>query len=212
MQGLTLACADTQPASIQAARAVERARIVRRERVEIAREAARLLEDAKRQAAHALRQAEQEAAAIREKAEAEGLQQGAARLAARWLDLQRREADADREALERSVTIGRLLAERLIGESLRLDPDVVAGIAREAMHHLWRSRRVSIYAHPDDVEALERHIATFGMPPERVLVVPDESRERGSLRFTSDFGELDGAVGPQLDRLADAVRQELGPR
>ena len=211
MHALTLACAETQPASIQAVQMAQ-GRIVRRERLEIAQQAACLLDDAKREAERILSQAESEAAKVRDNARAEGIEQGAAQLASHWLDLERREADADRDALERSITIGRLLAERVIGESLHLDPDAVAGIAREAMHHLWRSRRVTIYAHPEDVAALERHIATFGMPPERILIAPDEGRERGSLRFVSDFGELDGAIGPQLDRLADTIRQELGAR
>jgi flagellar biosynthesis/type III secretory pathway protein FliH len=69
---------------------------------------------------------------------------------------------------------------------------------------------VVIHAHPDDVPALERHVSTFGMPPERVTITADPGRMRGSLCFKSDFGELDGELGPQLDRLADAIRQELG--
>ncbi|MFW5740919.1 MAG: FliH/SctL family protein [Myxococcota bacterium] len=210
MQALTLGCAETQPASVDAARRAERGRVIRRERVEIAQRAAELLDDARRQAADCIHEAEQEAERIRQGARKEGLEQGSAELAASWLEFHRRETEADQAALDRSITIGRLLAERLIGESLRLDADVVAGMAREAMHQLWRSRKVSIYAHPDDVAALERHVATFGMPPERILIVPDPARTRGSLRFTSDFGELDGALGPQLDRLAEAIRQELG--
>jgi flagellar biosynthesis/type III secretory pathway protein FliH len=209
MESLTLASAQTQPATPESDR-IGRGHIVRRERVEVAQEAARVLSAARAQAATLIRTAEQEAERIRGEARAKGLEEGSAQLAASWLAFQKREAQTDQAALDRSVTIGRLLAERLIGESLRLDPDLVAEIAREAMLHLWRSRRVTIHAHPDDVAALERQCATFGMPPERIVIVPDGERSPGSLRFTSDFGELDGELGPQLDRLAEAIRQELG--
>jgi len=210
MESLTLASAQTLPATPEAADRIGRGHVVRRERVEVAQEAARELSAAREQAATLIRTAEQEAQRIRGEARTQGLEEGSARLAASWLAFQQREAQADQATLDRSVTIGRLLAERLIGESLRLDPDLVTGIAREAMLHLWRSRRVTIHANPDDVAALERHCATFGMPPERIVVVPDAERSRGCLRFKSDFGELDGELGPQLDRLAEAIRQELG--
>jgi flagellar biosynthesis/type III secretory pathway protein FliH len=128
------------------------------------------------------------------------------------LRLEQREAAVDEASLERSVAIARLLAERLLGTALRLDADVVADMAREAMVHLWRSRRVIIHAHPEDVPSLERHVTTYGMPPERIQIQPDPDRKRGCLRFVSDFGELDGDIGPQLDRLVDVIRQELGAR
>ena len=211
MHASSVARAETIPASEAMSVSGVRGRIERRERVEVAQRAAAMLATAREQAAELVREAEEQAERTRQTARQEGLEQGAAQLATAWLLVQKREAEADQHDLDRSVIIARLLAERLIGQSLRLDPAVVAGLAREAMHHLWRSRKVTIHAHPDDVPALEEHLATFGLPPERVCVVPDEERGRGCLRFKSDFGELDGDIGPQLDRLADAIRQELRP-
>lgn len=210
MSELTVACGPTMPSTLAAAEGMDRGRIVRRERVEVAREAAQVLALARQQASELEHEARARAEAILRGAEQEGLERGAAKLATAWMRVHQAEAKADQAALDRSITIGRLLAERLIGETLRIDPERVADLAREAMHHLWRSRRVAIHAHPDDVAALQRHVATFGMPPERIAVMADPSRQRGSLRFTSDFGELDGEIGPQLDRLAEAIRQELG--
>lgn len=209
MTELTLANAQTEPASEEARMLVARGHIVRRERVQAAQDAERIVADAKQRAHALIEDARREAAQVRDSARQQGVAEGAAKLAAAWMVVKRNESRADELALDRSISIARLLAERLLGESLRLDPDVVAGIAREAMSHLWRSRKVTIHANPDDVAALERNIATFGMPPERIQVVSDPTRDRGSLRFASDFGELDGELGPQLDRLEGAIRHEL---
>jgi flagellar biosynthesis/type III secretory pathway protein FliH len=211
MTAVTLASGPTEPAWATVSRRA-RGRIVRRERLEVAWHAAGMVALAQEQAEALVREAQEEADRICQGAEQRGLEQGAARLAAAWLRLEQREAALDETSLERSVAIARLLAERLLGTALRLDAEVVADMAREAMIHLWRSRRVIIHAHPEDVPSLERHVATYGMPPERVQIQADPDRKRGCLRFVSDFGELDGDIGPQLDRLVDVIRQELGAR
>ncbi len=208
MTSLTLATAQTESVSPSTS-VVPRGRIVSRERVQAAEQASELLALARERAAQIIDQAEAEAAGIRSEAQKKGVEEGAAKLASAWLVFNKREADADIRALDRSLAIGRLLAERLIGDSLLLDPNIVAGLAREAMHHLWRSKKVTIHAHPTDAVALSRNVATFGMPSERIVIAEDTSRERGSLRFTSEFGELDGELGPQLDRLVEAIRQDL---
>jgi len=167
------------------------------------------LASARAQAEQLVREANEERDRIKEQAHREGLEQAKAELAAAWLVVQRREADEDRAGLDRSVELGRLLAERMIGESLRMHPDTVAALAREAMHQLWRARAVVIHAHPSDVPSLQEHLATFGIPPERIRLESDPERQRGNLRFESDLGELDGALAPQLDRLAEALRRGL---
>ena len=210
MTALTIACAQTEPATPEAATRLPRGRVVDRERVEAARASALVLEQAREQATRIVEQARAEGARIVEQARAEGLERASSELAGAWLSLHRREADEDRAALDRGVELGRLMAERLIGESLRLEPSTIALLAREAMHQLWRARAVVIHAHPSDTAALQDHLATFGMPPERLRIEPDPELKPGNLRFRSELGELDADLAPQLDRLAEALRRELG--
>ena len=192
--------------------AVARGRIVRRERLEAARESERLLAHAQQQADKLTSEAQQEAEQIRLNAEKQGVELATAKLAAAWLRFETQKATFDEASLDRSIEIARVLAERLLGKSLQLHPDTVVDLAKEAMTQLWRSRHITMHAHPDDVVALEDHIDAFGMPPEQIQIVADRNRKRGCLRFVSDFGEIDGDLGLQLDRLAEAIQQSLGAR
>jgi len=194
--------------------AAARVRIVRRERLEARCEAERLLAEAREQAV-ALRQqvqqeAQQEAERIRVIAEQQGFEQGAAKLAAAWLRYEKREAALDHGLMDRSIAMARLLAERLLGQSLQLHPEMVVDLARDAISQLSRSRRIVVHAHPEDVSPLRENVGAFGIPPDRIEILSDSSRSRGCLRFVSDCGDLDGDLVVQLDRLAEAIRQELG--
>jgi flagellar biosynthesis/type III secretory pathway protein FliH len=40
-------------------------------------------------------------------------------------------------------------------------------------------------------------------------ISPDPARPRGSLRFETEIGTLDADVAPQLDRLAERLREAL---
>ncbi len=190
-------------------RAEARGRVVPRERVQAALEAQKLRDAAYADARAIRERARAERDEIAAAARAEGLQQGASELAAAWLRLQAKQAQADHDTLERAIELARILAERVIGETLQADPTKIVALARGAMRQLWRARQVQVHAHPEDAHVLEQHVRGLGLPPERVAVVPDASRERGSLRFVSDLGELDGALSPQLDRLATVIHREL---
>ncbi|MFZ5895961.1 MAG: FliH/SctL family protein [Myxococcota bacterium] len=170
-------------------------------------------------AARIVAQAEDDAARIRERAHAElaGLRaqiiadaraHAAARLAAEALELAARDADADERALTRSVDLARLLAERLLGETLALEPARIEAIARRALAEAAGARRICIVAHPEDVPHLQAALDA-GRFTHVALIRSDESRTRGSLRFESEIGTLDADIAPQLDRLTDHLRQAL---
>src|SRR5262249_19126950 len=130
-------------------------------------------------------------------------------LSAETLALAAREADADTLALDRLVNLARLLAERLLGETLELDPERVIALARRALAEARGARRVTIVAHPDDTPAPQRALADGGLD-HVTRVVASAARTRGSLRFETDIGTLDGDIAPQLDRLARRLREVLG--
>ena len=75
-----------------------------------------------------------------------------ARLAAAWFSLREREEKRAVRDLDRSIAIAKVLAERLIGRALELDPSVVASIAREALAEARGARRVRLEANALDVE------------------------------------------------------------
>jgi flagellar biosynthesis/type III secretory pathway protein FliH len=162
---------------------------------------------AQAQAEAILQQANSERDRIVAQARQQGLQEASATVAAAWLALRHRQEQADRDAQERVIAMARILAERLLGEALRLEPATVVALARQALQSLRRARQVVIEAHPDDVPVLQDHLASLQLNAEVARVVPDASRARGCLRVVSDLGVLEADLAPQLDRLVEALRQ-----
>ncbi len=120
-----------------------RGQIVRREVLEAAERARTLIAVAEAQAARLIGDAERAAAELRLRAETEARADAAAKIAVRALALRHHEARADERALERSVELARLLAERLLGESLRVAPEQVVALARQALGEARGARRVT---------------------------------------------------------------------
>jgi flagellar assembly protein FliH/type III secretion protein L len=131
-----------------------------------------------------------------------------ARVAAHALALASREEQALERQLDRIVEVARVLAERLLGEALGLEPSRIAAIARRALEEARGARRITIVAHPDDAALIEQ--ALRSVQAETAEVQADPERARGSLRLDTDIGVLDADLAPQLDRLLPKVRESLG--
>jgi flagellar biosynthesis/type III secretory pathway protein FliH len=159
--------------------------------------------------------AEADAIVTRAEARAEGLgaellasaqREAASAVAARELALAAREENALERDLDRVVALARVLAERLLGETLALEPDRVVALARQALAEARGARRITLAAHPDDVPLLENAVKNqlFAVP---LSVVSDGTRRRGSLRLDTELGVLDAELAPELDRLAEKLRE-----
>ena len=172
-------------------------------------EAARVIAEARREAAQLLDAARRAVGDLHLRAEAEARAEASAKLAAHALALATHESKSDERALERSVALARVLAERLLGASLSLAPEQVVALARQALAEARGARRLTIAAHPEDAQLLMQHAPSLGVALETLRIVPDVSRTRGSLRIETDVGILDADLAPQLDRLALRLRETL---
>lgn len=184
-------------------------RVVPKAVVDAGAEAARLLAKARVEAQTLVAAAERRAADLKLLAEAEARAEASAKLAAHALALATHEAKADERALERTVALARLLAERLLGASLAVAPEQVVALARQALAEARGARRLAIVAHPEDAQLLSQALPSLGVAVETVRVLPDGARQRGSLRIETDIGVLDADLAPQLDRLALRLRETL---
>ena len=162
--------------------------------VEASLQAKRLLAEAQSKASAMIAEAREEQKQVRAQARQQGLDDATAHLASAWLVLRAREADADLTAQARSVALARMLAERLLGEALRLEPATVVNLAREAMRTMWRADRVTLEVHPDDVAVLEANLAKLPMEPELIQVVAAPDRERGGVRIVSTLGVIEASL------------------
>jgi len=183
-------------------------RVEGREVLEAAEKARAIVTRAEAQARAIVARAEQEAADLAQTLAARARSEAATELAARELVLTSREATTLERQLEQSVSLARLLAERLLGEALALDPARVAALARQALAEARGARQVTIAAHPADVPLLEQALAERKLAPPLTLVA-DRSRARGHLRLETDIGTLDAELGPELDRLAEKLHEVL---
>lgn len=190
-------------------RGLPRGRVEPREVVDAAERASGIVAAAEEQAAAIVEQARSEAAQVRLRAEEEGRAEAAAEVAAKALALADHEARADERQLDRAVNLARILAERLLGAELELDPGRVVALAQQALGEARGARRVTIVAHPEDVAVLERSLNGLGLDPGTTRIQADSSRARGNLRLETDIGVLDAELGPQLERLALKLRQSL---
>lgn len=163
---------------------------------------------AEQQAAELLAAARAEATDLCARAANEGRAEAAAELAARSVAFASKERALDERSVDRLVDLARLLAERLLGEALSLDPTRVTALARQALTEAQGARRIEIAAHPEDAPLLAKELDLAGAEA-AVRIVPDPSRARGHLRFDTELGSLDAELGPQLDRLVKKLRTTL---
>ncbi len=186
-----------------------RARVLREE-VDAKAAAVRIVAEAQARAETIVREARQKAADAIATATRQAEEHEQAKLAAAYLILRAREearADVD---LDRAVGLAVVLAERLIGATLTLEPGQVAGLAKEALAEARGTRRTRIEAHPLDAEALSLQIGRISPPENTVTVVPNAELARGSFLFHTDLGILDAKLAPRLERLAAALKGALG--
>lgn len=167
--------------------------------VEARAEAGRIVADARAEAARAVAGAVEEATRAAREEEV-------ARLAASWLALRQREEASAALQQDRLVALATALAERLLGESLRIDPVRIAELAVTAMQEARGARTVRIDAAPEDVASLREALAALG---ETARVEEDPALGRGSLVVHTDLGKIDARIEPQLARLASALREAL---
>lgn len=173
------------------------------------RVAAEILEargEAERIIARARREADAIVASAAAAAAAEAREQEVARLAAGFLALREAEERRAERDVERSVELAVLLAERLVGEALRVEPGRIAELAVAALEEVRGARRVRIEASPDDVSALRDALGAVGRIAD---VQADASLERGSLVVHTELGHVDARLTPQLRRLAEALQEAM---
>jgi type III secretion protein L len=176
-----------------------RGRRIAAEVLEAKAEAARILEAARTEA-EALR------VSVAKTAADEAREHEVARLAAQFIALRDEDNRRALRDVDRTIEVAVVLAERLIGEAIRVEPSRVAELAAAAIEEARGARRVRIDACPDDVAALGEALGAAGSSAE---IAADPTLPRGSLVVHTDLGRVDARLQPQLGRLAAALREAL---
>jgi flagellar assembly protein FliH len=192
---------------------VQRQRLAREE-VEAHQNADRILHGALSRSEAIVASARADAERVAREAARHAAEGEQARLAAAWVALREREERGATRELDRSIALAKLLAERLIGQAIALDPVLVTSIAREVLAEARGARRVRLECNPLDADALGASLSSagFGGPQGVALeVIPNAELARGSLRVHTELGTLDASLNPRLERLAAALRDAVEP-
>lgn len=187
----------------------KRATVARRVVVQANEQANALIEAAQAQAKDIVADAEQRAKTLAHDATELGRAQAYAETIARVAVIGELEARADERNLERSMSLARLLAERLLGERLRSSDDTVVLLAQQALSEVKAARSVRLLANPEDAARLQEHL---GNARSGFVVSPDATLARGDFRIVTDVGTLDARMNERLDLLASKLLASLKQR
>ncbi len=182
---------------------------IRREEFEARARAERILDEARAQADAILVCARADASEAVSAAVRDADERASAQLAARWLALRQNEQEMLEHDADRLVPLAVALAERLLGASLELNPELIAQLARGVIDEARGARRAVVDAHPLDAATLGRHLTHAGLDAKSFEVREDPALARGELRLHTDVGTIDARLATRFDRLADALRSAL---
>lgn len=112
------------------------------------------------------------------------------------------------------ITIGRRLAEKILGRMFELDPSVIADLALQALiASRPRGGTIVLRTHPEDLSRLtaerEAWLARLPMVAD-IRFVADASVDRGGCIVETPIGRLDARLSTQLDALESALREAMG--
>jgi flagellar assembly protein FliH len=187
-------------------------------------ERAGTVDEARHLAAQILKEAEENAVAVRERAFQEGLKEGLEKgrrkaeeamseMVQKTKDVLM-EAEAERAALFNStereiVELALEIAKRVVAAELKVNPDVVVAIAKEALVLVRDRPHMLVLVHPDDLETCNQARQRFEvlLPDAGALrVLPDIRIERGGCLIDTGQGVVDATLGSRWAEVIESMK------
>lgn len=177
-----------------------------------------------------LAQARAQAGEIREQARAEGYEEGRAQglqearaqvaSAVGALEQARAELAALRDGLaeevERdAVDLAMALAGKVLAATLQVRPELVLEVVQGGLRRVSGQRSISLVVNPADLETVRGALGDLRSASGTVEhwdVQPDQRVQAGGVILRTEEGEIDVQPQTQLERAAEVVIAELGPR
>jgi type III secretion protein L len=113
-----------------------------------------------------------------------------------------------RNAEQQIIRLSVRIAEKIIGEQIRLEPNVIVSIVREALKSVRRERHIVLRVHPDHVDAVRRQLdslrAETGCECD-YRVTPDVKLQAGGCVIETEIGTIDARLDVQLQVLEELL-------
>lgn len=122
-------------------------------------------------------------------------------LAGLTTDLSRLEHELAQEVMQ----LGLAVARKLVGEALRIRPEIVRESVAEALRHVAHIRGpVSVVINPHDAQIVRSYLET-SPPRDAWSLREDASIDCGGCRLETPAGEVDATVGQRWHRVTAAL-------
>jgi len=183
-------------------------KIIKKELYQASGEAREIVESARQEADRILERAELERAASVES----GLQIGYEEGLKRW-NQTLAEARQTRENLktqwEQSLLhLAIRVAEKIVGEQLRLHPDTIIAIVREALKSVGQERQLTLLVHPDHREMVQTNLDRLQSlvgTSRQIHLVANPDISPGGCVVESELGVIDAKLETQLKCLEEVL-------
>jgi flagellar biosynthesis/type III secretory pathway protein FliH len=110
------------------------------------------------------------------------------------------------------VNLVRECVEKIIGQELKMNPEAIVGVVRNALIDARQQREIIVRVNPADVEALNKNknkLLEILARANAVEVREDASITRGGCMVMTELGAIDAQLERQLEALATALSAEL---
>jgi type III secretion protein L len=183
-------------------------KVLKREVFEAAQEARDVVSIAQERARQIVEQAEREREAIREKAREQGKAEGLTEWNRILADTTRRAEELTKSWEETMLRLSVRVAEKIVGEQLRLHPDTIVEIVREVLKNVRPGKRLTIQVNPTEAQRVRARIDRLreglGTSSE-IEIVATSSVPAGGCMIDSELGIIDARLETQLKCLEEVL-------
>jgi type III secretion protein L len=183
-------------------------KVLKREVFEKTQEARDVVSIAQERARQIIAQAERESDEIREKAHQEGKAQGLAEWNRILAQASKRAEELTKSWEETMLRLSVRVAEKIVGEQLRLHPDTIVEIVREVLKNVRPGKRLAIQVNPSEAQRVRARIDRLkegvGVSSE-IEIVATASVPAGGCVIDSELGIIDARLETQLKCLEEIL-------
>jgi type III secretion system HrpE/YscL family protein len=187
-------------------------KVIQSELVSAAQEARRITNEAEEEAQRIREQAEADADEFKQRGYQEGYEEGLGqyteKVAAALLQVQNSMNDIEPQY----VRLVRACVEKILGQELKLHPDAIVGIVRNALVDARQQREIIVRVHPDDVDQLKKNQGRLLEKLARASAIEiraDAAVTRGGCIVVTELGTIDATLQRQLEAIETALNQEM---
>jgi type III secretion protein L len=183
-------------------------KVLKREVYEATRDARDVVSLAQERARQIIEEAERQRDTIREQARREGSAQGLAEWNRILMQAAQRSEELAKSWEEAMLRLSVKVAEKIIGEQLRLHPDTIVEIVREVLKSIRPGKHLSIQVHQSEAQQVrvrvDRLKEALG-PSIEIEIVASTSVPAGGCVIESELGIIDARLETQLKCLEDVL-------